>query len=238
MTGQCYRFQATIYRIWMMRHVDVPDDVARELQAQMRTACRGSARGSPLKRPSPKDGTRRTPPKQAGNASGGPSARLAQRKQTRNADSAEAKGDSAQRKYIPVVAIVNGKLARTTLVPAGGGRFRMQINTALRKAARADVGDLVGVELRLDRESRDLPLPVDLRAGLKAHSKAWKAFQALAPGHRRHVIAWFDSAKSETARSRRLDRMVDFLLERALLGGDRRSRARKARRRAPKRATL
>jgi uncharacterized protein YdeI (YjbR/CyaY-like superfamily) len=93
----------------------------------------------------------------------------------------------------------------------------MQINTALRKAARADVGDVVGVELRLDLSSRNLPIPPDLRAGLKPHPKAWKAFEALTQGHRRHFIEWFDSARSAGARGRRLDRAIDLLLKRALL---------------------
>jgi hypothetical protein len=170
------RFMATIYKIWMMRHVDVPDEVARALVRRNQ-----KARGS---------GTRRK--------------------------NARTKG-TAMPKYIPVVAIVNGKSARVTLVPAGGGRYRMQINTALRKAARADAGDVVGVELRLDHASRSLPVPLDLSAGLKPHPKAWQAFEALAPGHRRHFIEWFDSAKSAEARHRRLDRAIDVLLERALL---------------------
>ena len=58
-------------------------------------------------------------------------------------------------KYIPVVAMVNGRSARSTLVPAGAGRYRLQLITALRKAAEADTGDAVAVELRLDR-SREL----------------------------------------------------------------------------------
>ncbi len=161
---------ATIYKIWMMRHINVLDEIARALTKQMRTGDRAGK-----------------PPKQA------------------------------KPKYIPVVAIVNGKSARTTLVPAGAGRYRMQINTALRRAARADVGDVVSVELRLDRESRELAVPADLRAGLKRHPKAWKAFEALGPGHRRHIIQWFDSTKSAAVRERRLDRAVDHLLERALL---------------------
>jgi bacteriocin resistance YdeI/OmpD-like protein/uncharacterized protein DUF1905 len=164
------RFMATIYRIWMMRHVDVPDEIARRLQKQMASGKRASKREK-----------------------------------------------QAKPKYIPVVAIVSGKTARATLLPAGGRRYRMQINTALRKAARADAGDVVSVELRLDRESRELTVPADLRAGLKRHPKAWKAFEALGPGHRRHIIRWYDSAKSAEARKRRLDRAVDHLLERALL---------------------
>lgn len=104
-----------------------------------------------------------------------------------------------------------------TLVPAGGGRFRVQINTTLRKAACVDAGDVVGVELRLDLESRDLPIPADLRDGLKTVPKAWKAFEALTPAHRRHMIHWFVSAKSPAARQRRLGQAIDVLLERALL---------------------
>jgi Bacteriocin-protection, YdeI or OmpD-Associated/Domain of unknown function (DUF1905) len=169
------RFLATIYRIWMMRHVDVPDEVARALTKQLQAGVSGS--------------TRKT---------------------------AKAK-KPVKPKYIPVVATVNGKSARTTLVPAGAGRYRMQINTVQRKAPHADAGDVVTVELRIDRASRSLPVPPDLSAGLKRHPKAWKAFQALAPGGRRQFIQWFDSAKSPAARQRRLDRAVDVLLERALL---------------------
>jgi uncharacterized protein YdeI (YjbR/CyaY-like superfamily) len=115
-----------------------------------------------------------------------------------------------------VVAIVNGRSARTTLVPAGAGRYRLQLNTALRKAARADTGDVVSVGLQLDRTPRTLPVPPDLRAGLKDHPKAWKAFEALAPGQRRQFIQWYDSAKAPETR-RRLNRALDVLLERALL---------------------
>ena len=149
---------ATIYKIWLMRHVDVPEEIGRTLERE-----------------------------------------------------------SGRKKHIPVVAIVNGKSARVTLVPAGGGRYRLHLNTALREAARADAGEVVSVELRIDRGSRSLPVPPDLSAGLKRHPKAWRAFQYLAPGHRRHFIQWFDSAKSPAARERRLERAVDALLERALL---------------------
>jgi hypothetical protein len=162
------RFLATIYKIWMLRHVDVPKTAALQLQKQMAK--------------SGHDGKRRR-----------------------------------RTSYIPVVAIVNGRSASATLVPAGGGRFRMHINTTLRKAAGVDAGDVVSVELRLDRSSRNLPVPADLRATLAQHPKAEKAFRELATGHRRHFIQWFDSAKSAEARKRRLERAIDILVERALL---------------------
>jgi hypothetical protein len=176
------RFPATIYKIWMIRHVDVPDDAAAALIAELR--------GSKGKR--------------AGDS----------RKQ-------------AKPKYVPVVAIVNGCSARVTLMPAGGGRYRIQLNTALRKAARADVGDVVSVELRLDRASREEPVPADLRLALKENPAARRAFDELTTGHRRHFIKWFDSAKGADTRIRRLGRAIDHLLERALSGRTKDDRRRK-----------
>lgn len=178
MAPEARKFLATIYKIWMMRHVDVPPEIAdaliKQLQGSKRTisiAKRNTARSTKPEKP----------------------------------------------KYVPVVAIVNGRTARITLTPAGGGRYRIQLNTALRKAARADVGDVVGVELRLDLASRKLPVPADLHAALKEHPKARRAFAELPAGHRRHFIQWFGSAKGTDARIRRLGRAIDFLLERALL---------------------
>lgn len=172
------RFMATIYKIWMMRHVDVPEEIVRALQKQMTN---GAGRG--------------TTRKAAGKVQGPKPVR-----------------------YIPVVATVSGKSAQTTLVPAGGGHFRMQINTALRKAGAVDAGDVASIELRLDRSSRERPVPADLQAGLKQHPKAARAFEELPAGHRRELVQWFDAAKSAKARKRRLERAIDHLLERALLG--------------------
>jgi Bacteriocin-protection, YdeI or OmpD-Associated/Domain of unknown function (DUF1905) len=172
------QFLATIYRIWMMRHVDVPAEVADALIAQLR-----GGEGKPTRskgKPGSKDFKRMRP------------------------------------KYVPVVAIVNGCSGRVTLMPAGGGRYRIQLNTALRKAARADVGDVVRVELQLDRASREERVPADLRLALKENPAARRAFDELTTGHRRHFIKWFDSAKGPDTRMRRLGQAIDHLLQRAL----------------------
>ena len=178
MPSQAKKFRATIYKISMMRHVDVPAEVAGALAAELcgNEAVPRSSKGQPG-------------------------------------------GKTAQRvrpKYVPVVALVNGCRARLTLLPAGGGRYRIQLNTALRKAARADVGDVVGVELRLDRASREAPVPSDLRLALKENPLARASFNKLSAGHRRHFIQWFDSAKGSDTRIRRLGRAIEFLLARAL----------------------
>ena len=189
MASQTKKFQATIYKIWIMRHVEVPLDIADALIAQLHTS-------------------------KAKRASSASKAASKRRKE-------------AKPKYVPIVAIVNGCSARITLMPAGGGRYRIQLNTALRKAAHADVGDVVGVQLRLDRASREEPVPADLRLALKENPAAQRAFDELATGQRRHFITWFDSAKGTDTRIRRLGRAMDFLLARALSPKSQASRARR-----------
>ncbi len=161
------RFMAKIYKIWLMRHVDVPDDVVSALLREMRAS-----------------GKRATP---------------------------------AKTRYIPVTAMVGGKSTRTTIVPAGGSKYRMQINTAQRKAAGVDWGDPVTVELRIDLASRTLPVPADLRAALAKHPKARDGFEEMPPGHRRQFLMWVASAKRPETRQKQLERAIDHLIERVLL---------------------
>lgn len=170
MAPTTHPFQAKIYKIWMLRYVDVPEDVGHALERE-----------------------------------------------------------SGKNKHIPVVAISNGRCARTTLTPAGGGRYRLQFNVTLRKAARADVGDLVRVELRIDRESRALPVPAEILEALKSRPKARKAFEQMGSGSRRQTLLWFDKAKSPAVRQKRLARLLDVLMERALLQSPRAKRRAKGR---------
>jgi hypothetical protein len=171
-----HRFVATIYKLWMMRHVDVPDEVARSLAKKL--AARGTSESS------------------------------------RHGARSSKKNKPVRTKYV-------------TLVPAGGGRYRVQLNTALRKAARADAGDEVSVTLRLDRESREPIVPGDLRMALKENPEARKIFEALTAGHRRHIVEWFDSARGMDTRIRRLGFTIEFLLKRRRKGSRDRRRAAK-----------
>jgi hypothetical protein len=163
-------FLATIYKIWMMRHINVPDDIVSALRKQMEeptaTAHRTAAKKS---------------------------------------------------KYIPVIATVGGKSVRTTIVPAGGAKYRMQINTAQRKAAGVDWGDPVTVELRIDLASRAVPVPADLRAALAKHPKARQGFEEMPPGHRRQFLLWLGASKNPETRRKHVDRAIDHLVERVML---------------------
>jgi hypothetical protein len=161
------KFMASVYRIWMLRYVDVPEEAVSALKKEV---------------------------------------------------------GKATAKYIPVLATVNGRSVQTTLLPAGGGKYRMQFNATLRKAAGADAGDVVSVTISLDRASREIAVPADLQAALKKHSKARKGFESLPPGHRRQYLRWMNEAKSEAARSKRIEIVIDRMLERAILGPEKRGR--------------
>jgi hypothetical protein len=175
------RFLATIYRIWMLRYVDVPEEIGQALRKEY--ARRGS--------------------------------------EARN-----VKGERG--KYIPVVATVNGRSTRTTLVPGGAGHYRLQFNATLRKAARADVGEVVGVALALDREPRELPVPHDLQAGLRRRRILQREFEGLPPGQRRQFLLYLSAAKGLETRRKRVARLVEILLERAVLRQPKHGRGRKA----------
>ena len=163
------RFLATIYKIWMLRYVDVPEDVGLALAKEYSAATKRAKRDSKKALP----------------------------------------------KHIPVVATSNNRSTRTTLVPAGAGRYRLQVNATLRKAARADIGDLIGVSLKIDLAPRDLPVPPELEAALKSRSRLKKEFDRLTIAGRMQFLRWF-SAKSPEVRKKRLPRALEILTERAV----------------------
>ena len=172
------RFLATIYKIWMLRYVDVPQDVglalAKEYAAATKTAKRTAGSKETSERPS------NEPPK-----------------------------------HIPVVAASNHRSTRTTLVPGGGGRYRLQVNATLRKAAHADVGEVIGVSLKLDLAPRELPVPPELAAALQSRPRLKKEFDRLTVAGRMQFLRWF-SAKSPEVRKKRLRRALEVLSDRAL----------------------
>ena len=168
------QFLATIYKIWMLRYVDVPEGIGLALAKEYAAATKS--------------------PKRKGGSS---------------------KSGKTLPKHIPVVATSNHRSTRTTLVPGGAGRYRLQVNATLRKAAHADVGEIIGVSLKLDLASRDLPVPPELEAALKARPRLKKEFDLLTPAGRMQFLRFY-SAKSPDVRKKRLVRLLEVLSDRAL----------------------
>ena len=61
-------------------------------------------------------------------------------------------------------------------------------------------------------------LPLYIAKALKAKPKAWKAFSALAPSHRREYVTWIHTAKRPETRERRIRETIAMLQAGKLLG--------------------
>lgn len=116
---------------------------------------------------------------------------------------------------LPVVATVAGQTLRTTLLPAAGACYRLFLNRAMRKAAGADAGDPIGVSLRLDRASREIPVPEDFGAALSRAPDARRYFVQGSTALRREVLRYIEQAKAPATRARRIRNCIRVLAVRA-----------------------
>ena len=99
-----------------------------------------------------------------------------------------------------------------TLVPVGGGRHRLFLNTAIRGTIGKGVGDSVEIRIRLDRSDRTPETPADLREAL-AEDGASSAWEALAPSRRKECLVWLADAKRDQTRAARIGRIVQTAVE-------------------------
>jgi uncharacterized protein YdeI (YjbR/CyaY-like superfamily) len=69
-----------------------------------------------------------------------------------------------------------------------------------------------------DRPEMPSELPIELSAALKSNSKAKQNFDALAPTHKKHYIAWIAFAKKPETRRKRVTEAVALLEKNEKLG--------------------
>jgi hypothetical protein len=151
-----YTFAARIQKIWIMRCVDLPRDISKEIR--------------------------------------------------------NAAGENAQR--VPVRGWIEGLAMQNTLVPAGGGRYRLHIHSNIWRKLRIDAGAAVDVALIIERDRRETPVPADLAAGLADAPRALGAFQRQTSAFRRQIIIFLEKAKQAKTREKRVMLIVRRMLER------------------------
>ena len=92
------------------------------------------------------------------------------------------------------------------------GRYHMGVHKATLAAAKAATGDTVAIAIELDKE----PLPEDtvpalLAAALRKDAAASRAWEALAPSHRREHAKAINEAKRDETRRARVERALAML---------------------------
>lgn len=114
---------------------------------------------------------------------------------------------------IPVAGTINGAPFRGMLMPWGDGTHALTVDHALREAAAAGPGDHVLVECAFDDEARTIEAPEELAVLLAADEEAKRAWDGLAPSHRKEYALWISAGKKAETRSARAEKARTMLRE-------------------------
>jgi hypothetical protein len=124
---------------------------------------------------------------------------------------------------IPVVLTVAGRSKRTNLLSRGSGRFRVFVDSTMRDAAVADIGDPIEVDLRFDVADREPEVPSHLLAALEGAGQLQHVLGEMSVNQRREIVHYLDEAKRESTRAARITRIIEVLANRKRTDHDRRT---------------
>ncbi|HXB12820.1 MAG TPA: YdeI/OmpD-associated family protein [Bacteroidia bacterium] len=111
---------------------------------------------------------------------------------------------------IPIRGRLDGHPYIQTLVRYSG-KWRLYLNTPMRKAAKKDVGDTIKVEIEFDPVERIISIHPDFLKALNANKTAKKTFEGLPPSRQKEIVRYIGSLKSEEARDKNISRAIGFL---------------------------
>ncbi len=111
---------------------------------------------------------------------------------------------------IQVKGTLNGHPFIQNLVKYAG-KWRLYLNTPMRKAAGIDVGDFGEVVLEFDAEERVLILHPKLKEALTKNKSAKKIFDALSHSLRKEITRYISLLKTEQSIEKNVKRAILFL---------------------------
>ena len=112
---------------------------------------------------------------------------------------------------IPVKGKIEGHDFVQNLVKYSG-KWRLYLNTPMRKASNKDVGDRAIIEIGFDPAERIIPMHAKLQKALKENVKAKKVFNKLAPSRQKEITRYINSLKTEVSIDRNIKKVLSFLL--------------------------
>jgi hypothetical protein len=130
--------------------------------------------------------------------------------------------------HVPVQGWIEGLPFKSTLVPRGGGSYRLHVHSRIWRKLRIDAGATVEVTLLLDTEPREAPTPHDLAAALADEPRALATYNTLTVALRRQILQHLEAAKRPATREKRIGFIVRWMMERAAKRKKRESKASQA----------
>lgn len=110
---------------------------------------------------------------------------------------------------VPVKGEINGVQFRSSLMAQGGAWHILVVNSDIRKAIKAEAGDIVDVWLEKDEGGREVTVPDDLLAALLEHDDARINFEQMSYSRRKEYCDWIEGAKKAETRSSRITKAVE-----------------------------
>ncbi len=102
------------------------------------------------------------------------------------------------------------------LLPMGGGRFIMAINSTMRKNIGKRKGAILNVQVEVD--NRKYELNAELLKCLRDEPRAFSFFKSLPPSHQNYYSKWVESAKTEITSTKRIAQTVTAMSKRQTYG--------------------
>jgi hypothetical protein len=126
---------------------------------------------------------------------------------------------------VPIRASINGIPYAGSLSNCGGRRHVLGILKSIRNQIEANIADEIEIELWKDDTTRTVDVPPELLQALRANG-ALGQFENLSYTHRKEYCRLINEAKTEQARTRRVQNAVEHVRNKAITAG--RSSAHKA----------
>jgi hypothetical protein len=112
---------------------------------------------------------------------------------------------------IPVQLKIGGTDFIQNLVKYSG-KWRLYLNTPMRKAAGKDVGDIIDIQIDFDPKPRTTPMHPKLKKVFKENKEAKVAFNKLSPSRQKEILRYINFLKSEESVDKNIQRVISHLI--------------------------
>ncbi len=125
---------------------------------------------------------------------------------------AEVVASLGQSKRPAVRVTIRGHTYRSSVAPMGGV-FMLPVSAEIRQYAGVAAGDEVDVDIDLDTEPREAPVPPDVTDALDRDADARRFFDGLSYSNKRRIVLSIEDAETADTRQRRIAKAVSMLRE-------------------------